>query len=402
METHAEFLSHSVSPPIFLSSTWQKRTGQHANRTQYSYSRNRNPNFSMLETAINKIYGSTETVLACSGMAAISMILNTVYQAESESRAKAQAQGDPTNPETSKSMVFLADTELYSGTTKLLKEMPRFHSDLMVEFVDLTNPSAVQAAFTVFGSRIRLVFSESCSNPSGRLINSRWLVETYRPVSNFILVIDNSWLSSLYNPFNYGADLVMESLSKYMGGGDVIAGMVCGRNKEIMTALRQYAHHNGIRMSPFDAHVVMKSLETLKFKMHQVSQSALVVAKWLATSPVVSHVCYPMLPNSPSYELAQKLLVHGGPGILFFHVPLPLGQAQKMMDSSPIILYATSYGKAETLFDPYPIMGKSDDHPNPIKPGVCGTWIRLALGFASEPQEIIHELKRLFDKFIKP
>lgn len=374
---HKQFLSHSVTQPIFLSNNFTHDSIYHPERTKYSYSRTKNPNFTNLEECIQKIYGTENTILCCSGTLAISSVFNVLYDAKANN-------------------VFIVDREIYGGTKSLLKYMKNKFTNLIIEVVDLTNIRLLKKIFDKYGTSIKLIFTESCSNPSGRYIDTQSIHNIYKiNYPNLEIIVDNSWLSALYNPIKFGATIIVESLSKYMSSGDAIMGMITGKNNEVMNNIKRYANCNGIRTSQFDAYNLVKSISTLNFRLEKVSNTALKIATFLESLPCISSVMYPLLESHPTFEVSNKFLEFG-PGVIWFHIPIIYTKAIELLGSSNKILFATSYGKAESLFDPYPKIQK-------LKLGsktICGTWLRLAIGYAQTEQEIKNELVLMFLKFL--
>jgi len=407
MFTHTEEVLHSVTPPIHLSTSWTKYSDHHPDRTLQSYTRTVNPNFAHLEEAIQKIYSTSKTVLTCSGMAAISATLNSFLDFSQPSF-----------------LSILADNELYCDTERLLKNLSLKFS-VNVTQLDLTDLKAVSQYCEEWKKKYPkqngsgkgaktsqqkksedkdsvgsnsddnvssqekqsrlLLFTESCSNPSGRLIDTVSLWKSFHDNKiEVIIIVDNSWLSGIYNPFDYKADVVIESLSKYIGGGDLIMGAVTGRSGKIMNPIMYYTYANGIRTSPFDAYNALKSMQTLLLRLQKSGTITIQLAQWLETLPCVKKVLYPLLPSHPTYEIAKKCLPLTGPSVLYFLLPCDKKTAIAVMDSSEKILFATSYGKPETLFDPYP------------NETTEGTWVRLAIGYAVEMEVMKNELARMF------
>jgi cystathionine beta-lyase/cystathionine gamma-synthase len=312
--------------------------------------------------------------------------------------------------------------ELYSGTVKLIKYF-QDNLGITVLSLDLANTDKLRAARKImklsktnrnpnppptFGQKPKepipekevkefkeeikqkfsfsnlVIFTESCSNPSGRIPDTQMLAKTFPEA---IIIVDNSWLSpALYNPFEYGATIVLESLTKHIGGGNMVGGFVTGRttSKLLMQKIRGFARTHGHRLGQFDALTAYHNLETLPFRLAHSGRVAFEVASALEcnkTFPFIQKVCYPMLRSHQSWKMSRERLksMFAGPPVIWLLLKgIKKDDTIRLLDSQAAkasgIKYATSYGKSVTLFDPYP---KFDKH-------LKGTWIRLAIGYHPE------------------
>lgn len=333
--------SQPVTSGLFLTTSWVYGTGD------YSYSRNQGPNFTDLRHQIQELYASESTILCCSGMAAISCVLHGLLEGRQEP-------------------ILLIDSELYCDTIALAHRLKMTYPTLTLVQTNLTADLP--------DLEPTLILSESCSNPSGRMIDIPCLRSKY---PNAIIAIDNSWLSIQYQPMLHGADLIVESLSKYMGAGDVIGGFVTGQ-ESVMRYVRDYAKSNGVRLSAYDAYTVNHNLPTLDLCLERLGKIALIVAQYLEEHGVF--VKYPGLASHPSYKLAQQHNVL--PGTLLFLLSVSRKEALRRMKACRHMKCATSYGKSVTLLDPYIKSGTAAD-------GTKGIYIRLSVGYGEKSVEAI-------------
>ena len=293
--------------------------------------------------------------------------------------------------EQKKPIVILADVELYGSSRYALLHFGKRNpaKQVHVQFVDFTDETKIQKSFQT--NKDHILFCESCSNPSGRMIPIHSIAKMCQKEleNRFCLVVDNSWLSILFNPLDVGAHIMIESASKYMGGGDIIMGIVTTREEKWFTPIKTLTKQYGIRVSPTDAYTLCKALETLEMRVKKSAATTLQIAKWMESKDaprMIEKVQYPLLASHATYDVAKTLLAsERGPSVLIFRVPEDRKACIGRIDQSSVIHFATSYGKSLSLFDPWPKRCKE------------GTWIRLAIGFAQTFEEIRDELIRLFN-----
>nr|QYA18662.1 cystahionine gamma-synthase [Clandestinovirus] len=354
MFKHTEQPDHSVGGAIYLASSYLKRCSSHPKRTGASYSRSNSPNHDHLIESLKIGYDCKYCVLTTSGTSALSCILETIKP---------------------KSIVL--DSELYCGTTKLVRYYQECGTDVTWNTHDLTK--VVQCKLE---TDPEMVVFESCSNPSGRFIDIE-AVKSRFPTS--MLVVDNTTLSfALFNPFLLDPNLIVfESLTKYVGGGEVIMGSIYTNSDSLIKTFDRHIRVHGHHVSPFDAHLVTQSITTLQLRMDNISDKALKIATFLQTIPMIKQVYYPLLPNHPTFTIASKHLKQGA-GMIWFHLPFNRGICEKIITNGTKNMYATSYGKPQSLFDCYP---KQDEN---------GTFVRLSIGHLWSFEELRAELVQLF------
>jgi O-succinylhomoserine sulfhydrylase len=193
-----------------------------------------------------------------------------------------------------------------------------------------------------------MIFVETPSNPALDLIDLEWLGKLAKK-HNLILNVDNCFATPyLQNPVKFGAHIVTHSATKFMDGqGRVIAGAVLG-TKELIKEIRFFARHTGPSLSPFNAWILSKSLETLSIRMQRHCESALKLATYLETNPTVSKVKYPFLPSHPQHALAKKQMRMGG-GIVTFEVKGGLDQGRKVLNNLKMISHTPNLGDTRTI-----------------------------------------------------
>lgn len=321
------------SPPLHMSSTFVSDGpgGFSANDADteggFIYGRWGSPTVAILEQKIAALEGTQDAICFASGMAAASALFLTFLSA-----------GDH---------AIVSDVS-YAGVAELARDtLPRF--GIAVSFVDMSDPENVAAAVR---PNTKLIHAESPVNPINRLADLAALARIAKE-SGALLSCDATFASPLgQDCVSLGVDLVMHSVTKYIGGhGDAVGGVVAGK-KDVISALRSEAaiHHGGV-MSPFNAWLIARGASTLPLRMRAHSDTAQTIAEWLQGHPSVKKVIYPGLPSHPQYELAQRQMMLTS-GMIAFQVGSAAqgtATAQNMADKLQIIHHAVSLGHHRSL-----------------------------------------------------
>ena len=315
----------AVSPPIYLSTTFE-RAADGSFPGGFVYIRDANPNRRMLEECLAALEGGTAAAAFASGMAATHAIL------------QALSPGDR----------VIAPDDAYYGTPKLLREVFT-RCGLVHEPVDLTDLGAVRLALE---KPARLVWIETPSNPLLRIIDLAAVAELAHR-AGALVACDNTWASpALMRPLALGADLVMHSTTKYLGGhSDVQGGALVARSDdEYFGRVRLAQTLAGGVPSPFDCWLVLRGARSLSCRIHTHCEHAAAVARFLAGHPGVSAVHYPGLPSHPGHDVAARQMSGFG-GMLSFEVPGGRAAALGVAARLRIVTRATSLGGAESLIE---------------------------------------------------
>jgi cystathionine beta-lyase/cystathionine gamma-synthase len=262
----------------------------------FIYARDAHPNARQLAEELATLEAASWSVINGSGMAAISAIVLSTAR-----------QGDR----------IVASNRLYGRTTQLFQqELARF--GVQTTFVDTSDLDSVRDALK---QPARLLFVETMSNPLLRLSDIEALAGLAHD-RDCRFVVDNTFATPvLTKPLELGADLVMESLTKMIGGhSDVTLGAVCGRDPELLPQISQVASIWGLASNPFDAWLAQRGLLTLPLRMKAASANAAALADWLAILPAVSRVLYPSRKEHPDHELAARMLTGGYGNMLCFEL----------------------------------------------------------------------------------
>lgn len=286
------------------------------------YARFTNPTVTAMQQRLAALEGAEACVATASGMAAIMSTVMALLSA-----------GDH----------IVASRGLFGATQQLFGNiLSRF--GIETTFVPATDLDAYQAAVT---PKTRLFFVESPSNPLTELVDIP-AVAAIAHEAGVLLAVDNCFCSpALQQPLKLGADLVIHSATKYLDGqGRVLGGAVCG-SKALVDEVFKFLRTAGPCISPFNAWVILKGLETLRIRMAAQSAAALELASWLEAQPQVARVYYPGLPSHPQYELACRQQSSGG-AIVSFEVRGGREEAWKVVDATRIVSITANLGDTKT------------------------------------------------------
>lgn len=291
------------------------------------YGRNSNANRSMLERAVADLEGAEAGVAAASGMAALHLAILAVAP----------------RPTT-----IVATREIYGGTMSLLRQDLE-PSGYEAHFVDMQDLEAVRRALDGAG----MILIETITNPLCRVADLEEIARMARERGVPVLV-DNTFASPvLCRPLEFGADVVMHSATKYIGGhSDLIAGVVVGDEKR-MAAARSRATRTGATLGAFDAWLALRGLRTLEVRMRRHSENSLALAQALGSTKGVTAVHHPLLEGSPSASAARRLMPDGSGGMMAFDLEGGREAVQRMMSRFRMVVFAASLGGVETTIS-YP------------------------------------------------
>lgn len=353
----------ALNPPVFLTSTYAfDRTDTGSSRFSgdeqgYIYGRVGNPTTSVLETRLAALEEGEAALAASSGMGAITSVIWSLVGAGDE---------------------VLADRTLYGCTFALLHHQLARHG-VTTRFVDMTDPANVAAAI---GPKTRLVIAETPSNPNMRVVDIAAVAEITRR-HDALLVVDNTYCTPyLQRPLTLGADIVVHSATKYLGGhGDLLAGAVVSR-KDLVDQFRFVGikEMNGACISAFDAFLILRGLKTLALRMDRHCQTALRLAHDLRAHPLVGRVHYPGLADHPQHVLAASQMKAFG-GMIAVELKGGLAAGKAFMDAASLVTRAVSLGDAETLVQHPASMTHSNYAPEErAAHGFTDGLVRLSVG----------------------
>jgi len=343
----------AVVPPIQMSTTF-KQDGVGGLRGGFEYGRSGNPTRAALEDAIATLEGATHGLAYASGLAATQ---NVLYLLEPGDR-------------------LLMSDDVYGGTWRLADKVWRRYG-IETDPIDLRDLDAVAAAFA--GERApRMVWIETPSNPLLKVVDIS-AVARLAAVAGAMTVVDNTFATPyLQQPLSLGADLVLHSATKYLGGhSDVIGGLVATRSDQLAERLRFHQNAAGAVPSPFDCFLIMRGLRTLAVRLERASANALVLALWLAEHPQVERVNYPGLPDHPARELVERQMRLPG-AMLSFEVRGGEEAARRLAGATRLFTLAESLGAVESLIELPAPMTHASVADSPL--AVPANLVRLSVG----------------------
>lgn len=355
----------ALVPPVYMTSTFEfdsveqgaaRFAGEQAG---HFYSRISNPTQDLLETRLADLEEGEAALATASGMGAITSALWTLVAA-----------GDH----------IIADKTLYGCTFAYMQHgLDRFGVE--VSFVDCTNLKEVKTALT---DKTRAVYFETPVNPNMRVMDIEAISTLVHGFNrNIKVIVDNTYCTpALQKPLTLGADLVVHSATKYLGGhGDLVAGVVVG-SKALIDEIRLVGLKDmtGAVIAPLTAFLIMRGLKTLQLRMERHCQSAQALAEWLEGRPEIESIYYPGLKNNEHHTLAAKQMLMPG-GMIAFELKAGLESGIKFMNALQMIKRAVSLGDAETLCQHPASMTHSTYTPEErAAHGISEGLVRLSVG----------------------
>ena len=356
----------AVVVPIYQTSTFaQDAVGKHRG---YEYSRTGNPTRAALEQCIAALEGGAHGLAFASGMAAEATVMQLLKP------------GDHT----------LAVDDLYGGSYRLFRHVLE-PMGLTFSFVDGSNLTAVEKAMT---DRTRMVWVESPTNPLLKLVDIN-AVSKLAHARQALLVADNTFMSPYFQrPLSLGADIVVHSATKYLGGhSDVIGGTLVVNRDDIFERLAFLQNAVGGVPGPMDAWLVLRGLKTLAIRMREHDRNARLVAAFLSEHPKVARVFYPGLPKNPQRELAQRQMSGFG-GMISFEVKGGLEPARRVVERTQLFTLAESLGGVESLIELPAVMTHASIPAETRRAhGVADGLVRISVGI-EDVADLISDLDR--------
>lgn len=353
----ADPITGAVMPPIYQTSTYaQKSPGKPIG--DYEYSRSHNPTRRMLEDCLALLEGGTYGLATSSGMSAIGLVTSLL------------SQGDE----------VLCCDDVYGGTYRLFtKVLPA--SGLKFKFGDFSKDDALSVLEKMSSPQTKMVWLESPTNPLLRVLDIAAIAKVCRQ-KNWTLVVDNTFMSPVFQrPLELGADIVVHSLTKYMGGhSDIVAGALILRDTKLAEKLYFNQNSMGSVLPPFDSWLMLRSLKTLPVRMKAHSENAMKLAQWLSAHPRVEKVIYPGLKTHPQHALAARQMTGFG-GMLSFYLKGGLNEASNLLQKVKLFTLAESLGGVESLIEHPGIMTHASV-PADIRAanGMGDNFIRVSVG----------------------
>jgi cystathionine gamma-synthase len=363
----------AVVPPIQMSTTF-KQDGVGQTRAGFEYGRSDNPTRRSLETAIAALEGARHGFAYASGLAATQ---NVLYLTEPGQR------------------VVMCD-DVYGGTWRLAAKVWARYG-VRVNPADVTSPDAVRAALSPEAVRehgpVGLVWIETPTNPLLKVADIRAVTDVARQ-AGALTVVDNTFATPfLQQPLAIGADIVMHSATKYLGGhSDVVGGLLATNDDGLAERLRFHQNAAGAVPSPFDCWLVLRGLRTLAVRMERACANATAIAYWLEGRPEVRRVYYPGLHDNPQRELCVTQMRLPG-AMVSFELDADDEAAHRFVACTRLFTLAESLGAVESLIELPAAMTHLSvaDSPLAVPPGL----VRLSVGIESST-DLIADLEAAF------
>jgi cystathionine beta-lyase len=361
----------AIAVPIYQTSTYvQEAPGVNKG---FDYARTGNPTRLALENLVATLEGGHAAYAFASGLAAIDAVV------------KLLSAGDQ----------IVAIDDIYGGAFRLFEHVYR-RLGIDIVYCDTTNAENVAKAIT---DKTKLIWLESPSNPTLK-VSDIAAISAIAKAHNCLLCVDNTFASPiLQRPIELGADLVVHSGTKYLGGhSDLIAGIAVAKTEELAKELKFIQNASGGILGPFDCFLTIRGIETLPLRIERTSKSALEVAKFLETRPEVARVYYPGLESHPNHEVAKKQQSGGFGGIIALALTEDtIEAATKLVTSTKYFKLAESLGGAKSLLcHPATMTHKSIPAATRQASGVADGLVRLSVGL-EDAEDLIADLAQALD-----
>jgi cystathionine gamma-lyase len=360
----------AIMTPVYMTSTYvQESPGVHKG---WEYSRTHNPTRKAYENCLANLEGGKFGFAFASGCAATTTIIQMLQN------------GDH----------VIAGDDMYGGTFRLFNRVLR-NNGLDFSYIDLMN---VENFAKAIKPNTKLVWLETPTNPTLKLVDIRKIAKIAAE-KGIITVVDNTFMSPYFQqPLALGADIVVHSATKYIGGhSDVVGGIAVTNRDDLAEKLAFLSNSMGGIQGPFDSFMCLRSLKTLPLRMKAHAANALAIAKFLEAHPKVAKVIYPGLESHPQHALAKEQMSGMG-GMITFYIKGGLAEARTFLENVQIFALAESLGGVESLIEHPAIMTHASVPAENRKAlGIDDTLIRLSVGI-EDLEDLLNDLKSAFDK----
>jgi cystathionine gamma-lyase len=355
--------------PIYQTSTYtQEAPGQHKG---YEYSRTGNPTRTALEECVAALEGAEHGLAFASGLAATTAVMSLL------------SPGDH----------VVAGDDLYGGSYRLFDKVLQKSNGLDFTFVDTTDPTSVEKALR---PETRMLWIETPTNPMLTLSDIEKLSEMAH-ARGATVAVDNTFASPYFQrPLALGADIVVHSTTKYMGGhSDVVGGAAVTSDPDMHERMAFYQNAAGGVPGPFDSWIVLRGLKTLAVRMRQHEENALAVARFLQNHPQVDTVNYPGLPTHPQHDLAKRQM-SGFSGMVSFTLKGGAEAAYAAVQKTQVFHFAESLGGVESLIThPATMTHAAIPKEQREARGVTDGLLRLSVGI-EDAEDLVADLDQAF------
>ena len=356
----------AISYPIYQTATYEHpEAGQ---STGYDYSRLQNPTREHLEKMIAGLESGIDAFALSTGMAAITLLMELFRP------------GDH----------LIVEADLYGGSIRLFDHVNKKNN---YEFTHLN--CAEDDIEGAIQDNTKAIYIETPTNPMMNVSDIAAIAKIAKK-HGLLLIVDNTFLSPYFqNPLKLGADIVVHSGTKFLGGhNDTLAGFLVTNNEEVRDRLRFLIKTTGAGLAPFDCWLILRGMKTLGIRMERSQENAIRIAEWLKTQNIVRKVYYPGLPEHPGYEIMKKQ-ARGFGSMITFRVDSK-EHALQILKQVRMIKFAESLGGVETLIT-YPTTQTHADVPEEVrlKNGITPCTLRLSTGI-EDIEDLLGELSEVF------
>ncbi|MBO5153374.1 MAG: PLP-dependent transferase [Eubacterium sp.] len=356
----------AISYPIYQTATYaHPGVGQ---STGYDYSRLQNPTREHLEKVVASLENGIDALALSSGMAAISLLMELF------------APGDH----------LIVDADLYGGSIRLFSHVSE-KNGIIFSHVECHRENVEN----YINEHTKAIYIETPTNPMMNVTDIVALAQIAKK-HGLLLIVDNTFLSPYFqNPLDLGADIVVHSGTKFLGGhNDTLAGFLITNREDISERFRFLIKTTGAGLAPFDSWLILRGIKTLGIRMERAQKNAIAIAKWLQCQEAVTGVIYPGLSEHPGYEIMKKQ-ARGFGAMITFHLKSK-EFALAILEKVRMIKFAESLGGVETLIT-YPATQTHADVPKEIreKNGITEATLRLSVGI-EDVEDLLAELEAVF------
>jgi cystathionine beta-lyase/cystathionine gamma-synthase len=357
----------AIMTPIFQTSTYvQDSPGNHKG---YEYARTQNPTRTVLENNLAALENGTAGICFSSGMAAMDAVL------------KLLSPGDE----------IIATNDLYGGSYRLITTIYQKFG-LKGHFIDMSN---IDSILSKINKNTKLIWIETPTNPMLNIIDIKAICKIAQK-KGILTCVDNTFASPyLQTPIDLGADIVLHSATKYLGGhSDVVLGALIVKNDELAEKLHFIQNSSGAVPGPQDCFLILRGIKTLHLRMDRSCKNAKKIAKYLDRHPKVGKVFYPGFKNHPNHEIAKKQMNDFGAMVSFDLADDSYEVAQKVLSNTQLFSLAESLGGVESLIGhPASMTHASIPKKERLKVGLTDSLIRLSVG-VEDVDDLIEDLEK--------
>jgi len=372
-----------VVPPIYQTSTFKFESTEHGaslfkgEQKGHIYTRMSNPTIEAMENAVAALEGGHKALGCASGMAAIHTVFTSLLKA-----------GDH----------VICSKAVYGPTVTLLRTVfSKF--DIRTDFIDTTDLSEIEKHIT---DTTRVIYIESPANPTLD-ISDLEAISVIKDRIGAKLVVDNTFMSpALQQPLNFGVDIVLHSMTKFLNGhADVVAGIIVVKDEKTYQDMRKVLNQTGGVIDPFNSFLVHRGIKTLALRMEKHSQNAKILAEYLESSPYVKWVRYPGLKSHPQYETGKKQHRNDG-GMIAFELRGGFKAGEIVMNNVHFFQLAVSLGGVESLIQHPASMTHFSMGPEArMEAGISEGLVRVSVGIENV-EDMIEDIEQAFAKIEIP